>query len=110
MQTLTTIRVLPENPHLTAGTAIQFTALCLDQDGAPMANQPPCLWSTTTGVISAAGKLTAGSDPGEWRVYAALEDLSVGGSTVVTVVTSGVPADVIAAMNALRDTIARHFP
>jgi hypothetical protein len=64
-QTLTSIAVSPTSANVLTGAAQQFTATALDQNGSPMATQPPFSWVVNGGgTISASGLFTAGSTAG----------------------------------------------
>ncbi len=71
------IYVLPTKPRLTTGGSLSLSVLALDDAGRPMAIDPLAItWTATGGVISADGKLTAGSNPGRFTVNASVGGVS----------------------------------
>ena len=70
-QTLTKMSVSPANVSVSIGATQQFTAGGTDQFGEAMTTMPAVTWTTTKGLISSSGVLTAPAATGTLTVMAA---------------------------------------
>lgn len=88
-QRISKIQVTPGSGTLAQGASQQFSATALDQFHAPMASQPPIVWSTTAGTISNTGLLTAPASAGSLTVTA--KSGAVTGTAAMTISASNGP-------------------
>ncbi len=81
-QTLTSITLSPASASLDATATQQFTATGYDQFGAALQPQPTFTWTTSVGVISTQGLLTASNVSASGTVTVTSGSISSGGSPV----------------------------
>ncbi len=89
---LTSLGVSPAAVVLAQGASQQFNAFGVWSDGST--GTPAITWSATGGTVTSAGRYTAGSTPGTFRVIG-----SAGGKADTSTVTISAPAATLASLS-----------